>query len=120
MSNNLNRQWTPPGFRPGPNWEKIQRLAGEMARLEAKWTEANLRALLPEWVLYTMDRWHMALPCKWYSKLRGIELVKRADPGGSTIQILVAGKVVKQGKSRVEGDTWKISEVPIEEAPHGS
>lgn len=112
---------TPHGFRPGPHWDKIQKLAGEMARLEAEWTEKNLRAMLPEWVLYTMDRWRMTLPCKWYSKLNRIELAKRADNMGSTIQILVRGKVVKQGRSRVEGKVWKITEVPItQEETHGS
>lgn len=112
----FNKAWTPPGFRPGPHWDKIQRLSAEMARLEAEWTEKNLRALLPEWVLYTMDRWHMTIPCKWYSKLRRIELAKKVEQHGSTIQILVGGKVVKQGRSRVDGNTWKITEVPIDGA----
>lgn len=123
MSNNINRYWTPPGFRPGPQWDKVQRLAQEMGRLEAEWTEKHLRSLLPEWVLYTMDRWHMTLPCKWYTKLKRIELAKRTDKDGSTIQILVGGKVVIEGHSRVEGNKWSIKTWPDlgkKEDSHGS
>lgn len=108
--NHINRGWIPPGFRPGPQWDKIQRLAAQMAAKEGQWIEAALRQQLPEWVLYTMDAWHMTLPCKWYSSLRGITFAKRPEREGTTIQIIVGGKVVRQARSRIDGDAWKLVE----------
>lgn len=103
------------GFRQRQHWDTIQKLAAQMAKMESDWIEANLRAELPAFILWTMDKLRWRWPCKLYTKWHRIEFKRVTTNVGSTIDITRKGKIVKRGRSRIEGDAWKITQVPIEE-----